>query len=90
MIYLIQKAIFDYSYLLKACSKVNADYIAIIEDDVIALDGWYLRTLNALHIVESKTRRLGSLNCGFFFLLFSNFIDPPSSVLPVILHRKFL
>jgi hypothetical protein len=55
---------------------------------VIALDGWYHRTLNALHIAESKTRRLGALNCRFFFPLFSNFIDPPSSVLPVTLHRK--
>lgn len=43
-----EKALFDYTYLLKACQAVNASYVAMLEDDVLALDGWYHRTRQAL------------------------------------------
>lgn len=43
-----EKALFDYTYLLKACSAVGVPYIAMLEDDVIAMDGWFQRTRNAI------------------------------------------
>ncbi len=58
-----EKALFDYTYLLKACSKVDAPYIAILEDDVLAMGGWYHRTMTALETAESKTRQMGAMSC---------------------------
>ncbi|KAI0514996.1 integral membrane protein [Xylaria bambusicola] len=50
----------DYSVLLGECAKVRPAYTVTLEDDVIALDGWYHRTLFALQTAERKTRELGS------------------------------
>ncbi len=50
-----EKALFDYTYLLKACAAVGTPYIAMLEDDVIALDGWYHRTQEALQQVEDQS-----------------------------------
>nr|OQO21067.1 hypothetical protein B0A51_14906 [Rachicladosporium sp. CCFEE 5018] len=50
-----EKGLFDYTYLLKACYATNTPYIAMIEDDVVALDGWYHRTVNGLHQAETKS-----------------------------------
>ncbi|KAI5860956.1 integral membrane protein [Durotheca rogersii] len=49
----------DYTVLLEECSKVNPKYTITLEDDVIALDGWYHRVLGALHTATEKTRELG-------------------------------
>ncbi|KAI1091424.1 integral membrane protein [Rostrohypoxylon terebratum] len=49
----------DYSVLLNECAKVNPKYTMTLEDDVIALDGWYHRTLDALEVASRKTRELG-------------------------------
>ena len=58
-----EKALFDYTYLLKACSTVGAPYILMNEDDVIALDGWYHRTQKALEIAEIQSHLKGSPSC---------------------------
>ncbi|KAI1391749.1 uncharacterized protein F4822DRAFT_104532 [Hypoxylon trugodes] len=49
----------DYSVLLDECAKVNPKYTMTLEDDVIALDGWYHRALSALQTAMKKTRELG-------------------------------
>ncbi|KAL8978643.1 MAG: hypothetical protein Q9177_006350 [Variospora cf. flavescens] len=49
-----KKAIFDYTYLLETCIETGAPGIAIVEDDIIAVAGWYPRTIAALDIVKSK------------------------------------
>jgi hypothetical protein len=43
-----EKGLFDYTYLLESCYDTGAPYIAIFEDDVIAMDGWYHRTLSSI------------------------------------------
>ena len=58
-----EKALFDYTYLLKVCSAVGAPYILMNEDDVIALDGWYHRTQRALETAETQSHLKGSPNC---------------------------
>lgn len=58
-----EKALFDYTYLLKACAAVEARYILMVEDDVIALDGWYHRTRDALKLAETQSHLKGSPNC---------------------------
>ncbi|KAL8849053.1 MAG: hypothetical protein Q9221_005952 [Calogaya cf. arnoldii] len=50
-----RKAIFDYTYLLETCIDSGAAWIAMIEDDTLAVKGWYLRAMAALDVAESKT-----------------------------------
>ena len=49
------KAIFDYTYLLETCIQSGAAWITIIEDDTIAVRGWYSRTMAALDLADSKS-----------------------------------
>lgn len=48
------KGLYDYTYLLKACHARGAPYVAMIEDDVLAMDGWYHRTVNGIRQAEAK------------------------------------
>jgi N-Acetylglucosaminyltransferase-IV (GnT-IV) conserved region len=50
-----EKALLDYTYLLKACSSVGTPHMAIFEDDIIAMDGWFHRTEDAIVEVEAQT-----------------------------------
>jgi len=49
-----EKPLFDYAYLLKACLETGTSHIAILEDDVVAMDGWFHRTEQAVDMIESK------------------------------------
>ena len=37
----------------------------MLEDDVVALDGWYHRTCEALDSAEKQTREMGVSKCEF-------------------------
>ncbi|RAH56665.1 integral membrane protein [Aspergillus piperis CBS 112811] len=54
-----EKGLFDYTYLLKECGKQNTSYTVMLEDDVVALDGWYHRTKQALNVAERKAEEEG-------------------------------
>lgn len=59
-----EKALFDYTYLLKACHSKGIPYIAMFEDDIVAMDGWYHRTVAALKQAEvQSTVDRASLDC---------------------------
>lgn len=60
-----EKGLFDYTYLLKACEATGAPYVMLVEDDVIAMDGWYHRTKQALVDAERKTREIGASKCKY-------------------------
>ena len=49
-----KKAIFDYAYLLQRCHDTGAEYTAMIEDDTLAVKGWYPRALEALEVVDEQ------------------------------------
>lgn len=57
----------DYTVLLDECAKVNPKYTMTLEDDVIALDGWYHRALSALRTATRMTKELGRDSCMFPF-----------------------
>jgi len=64
-----EKGLFDYTYLLKACHATKAPYIAILEDDVVALDGWYHRMVEALRSARSRSNPdLGRAAGDFLYL----------------------
>lgn len=50
-----RKAIFDYTFLLEACIDTGAAWIAMIEDDTLAVKGWYQRAMTALDVADSKS-----------------------------------
>jgi GR25 family glycosyltransferase involved in LPS biosynthesis len=62
-----EKGLYDYSYLLKACYKQGTPYIAMFEDDVVAVDGWYHRTQAALEQAEALAA-LKSASPDFLYL----------------------
>lgn len=58
-----EKGLFDYVYLLKACQEIGAPHTIMVEDDVLAMDGWYHRTKRALVDADQQTSRLGASQC---------------------------
>ncbi|KAF2840118.1 integral membrane protein [Patellaria atrata CBS 101060] len=52
-----EKALFDYNYLLQSCIATELPYIAMMEDDILALDGWFHRTRSALEMAESRSEK---------------------------------
>lgn len=61
------KALFDYSYMLRRCLETNAPYISMLEDDVIAADGWYRRTKAAVQEMENMAEYRSSLYLRLFY-----------------------
>ncbi|CAO2653913.1 Nn.00g106460.m01.CDS01 [Neocucurbitaria sp. VM-36] len=49
-----EKGLFDYSLVLEKCAEQFTPYIAIFEDDTVAMDGWYHRTIAAIHEAEQQ------------------------------------
>ena len=48
------KGLYDYSYLLQKCYETGATYIAMVEGDVLAVDGWYPRAIAATETVDTE------------------------------------
>ncbi|KIN09161.1 hypothetical protein OIDMADRAFT_48987 [Oidiodendron maius Zn] len=61
-----EKHMFDYTQVLKECENVGAKYVAVVEDDILALDGWFHRMRKGLQEVERRTKMKGQ--SGFFYL----------------------
>jgi hypothetical protein len=59
-----EKGLYYYRYLLEACYRVGAANIFMMEDDVLALDGWYHRTIRALDMTRQQTHEKGVANCA--------------------------
>ena len=49
-----KKAVFDYAYLLDSCHASSAPWIAMIEDDTLAMAGWYPKAMDALEMVSAQ------------------------------------
>ncbi|KAM5441403.1 hypothetical protein MferCBS31731_003474 [Microsporum ferrugineum] len=66
-----EKGLFDYVYLLKACQAMGAPHVIMVEDDVLAMDGWYHRTKEALIDAERQTKQLGTSNYLYLRLFYT-------------------
>jgi N-Acetylglucosaminyltransferase-IV (GnT-IV) conserved region len=60
-----EKSKFDYSVVLEECEKTGAEYTLMLEDDVVLMDGWRHRTMDALRVAEAKTRGMGEPTCEY-------------------------
>ncbi|RDL40074.1 uncharacterized protein BP5553_00053 [Venustampulla echinocandica] len=65
------KTIFDYTYLLNDCYATGARYIAMIEDDTLAVEGWYPRVLEALKDIEKEMERRAGVEWVFLRLFYT-------------------
>ncbi|KAI4190426.1 MAG: hypothetical protein L6R41_000806 [Letrouitia leprolyta] len=48
------KSMYDYEYLLKVCLNTGAQWIMIVEDDVLAKEGWYNEAMRALDDIRVR------------------------------------
>lgn len=49
-----KKAVFDYTYLLDDCHATGASWIAMIEDDTLAMAGWYPKAMDAVDTADAQ------------------------------------
>ena len=49
-----KKAIFDYIYMLQRCQDTGAQWITMIEDDTLAVNGWYRSAIEALATADDQ------------------------------------
>ena len=63
-----EKGLYDYTYLLKACEATGAPHIAIFEDDIVAMDGWYHRTRSGIEQAGEECVRNSRKPSDFLYL----------------------
>lgn len=61
------KSMYDFGYLLGHCWKTNAEWITIVEDDVIARAGWYDKAITSLQKAQAQVRGAGWLYLRIFY-----------------------
>ncbi|KAL2786324.1 hypothetical protein BJX66DRAFT_312947 [Aspergillus keveii] len=49
------KTIYDFTTLMRDCYESGAEYVAMVEDDTIAVKGWFSTAMQALDTVEQRT-----------------------------------
>lgn len=65
-----EKMLYDYTYALRACINAGTPYIAMLEDDVLASDGWFWRTMLGLQQVNDMIARSADINDYLYMRLF--------------------
>lgn len=61
-----QKGMFDFRYVLDACYNTGASHVALVEDDVLAVDGWFPKTMSGIQKMKQMTAAEGGRNdCEF-------------------------
>ena len=63
-----EKGLYDYTYLLKACEATGASHVAMFEDDVVAMDGWYHRTRSGIKQADKECVRNNRKPSDFLYL----------------------
>ena len=61
------KSMYDYGYLLSNCLKTGAEWVTIVEDDVIARAGWYGKAMAALQEVQAQAEGARWLYLRMFY-----------------------
>ncbi|KAL3470522.1 hypothetical protein BJX99DRAFT_267375 [Aspergillus californicus] len=62
------KTIFDFTTLMKDCYETGAEYIAMIEDDTLAVKGWLSSALQALDTVHEQAAGQEWLYLRLFYI----------------------
>ncbi|RMZ91415.1 hypothetical protein DV736_g1337, partial [Chaetothyriales sp. CBS 134916] len=64
------KTIYDYTYLLGNCYDTGAEYIAMLEDDTLAVEGWFSKAMGALQDVKTNMRTRSQAERWIYLRLF--------------------
>ncbi|RMZ75820.1 hypothetical protein DV737_g5126, partial [Chaetothyriales sp. CBS 132003] len=64
------KTIYDYTYLLGNCYDTGAEYVAMLEDDTLAVEGWFPRAMAALEGVDTNMRTRSRAEKWIYLRLF--------------------
>ena len=64
------KGLYDYAYLLENCYKTGAPYIAMVEGDVLAVEGWFPRAIAAAEAVEDQAPWGGDTGSWLYIRMF--------------------
>ncbi|KAF2014664.1 integral membrane protein-like protein [Aaosphaeria arxii CBS 175.79] len=65
-----EKGLYDYTYLLQECISKRTPHIAMLEDDTVAMDGWYHRTMAAIDEAEALSAERRALADFLYLRLF--------------------
>lgn len=65
-----EKMLFDYTYTLKNCIEVGTPHIAMLEDDVLASEGWFWKTMLGLQQIDDTVARSQGLSDYLYMRLF--------------------
>lgn len=49
-----EKGLQDYIYILRKCIRTGAPYVAVLDDDVLAVTGWLSRTMDAIELANAR------------------------------------
>lgn len=60
------KSTYDYEYLLKRCLESGANWIMVVEDDVLAKEGSYTQSRHALEDIQMRMQERGWLYLRLF------------------------
>ncbi len=66
----VKKGVFDYTYTLRKCLSTGAQWITMIEDDTLAVKGWYPRTIEALERADDQHRATKERSDWLYLRLF--------------------
>lgn len=65
-----EKMLYDYTHTLKTCIDARTPYIAMLEDDVLASDGWFWRTLLGLQQADDMVAESSKIKDYLYMRLF--------------------
>ena len=65
-----EKMLYDYTYTLKTCIDARTPYIAMLEDDVLASDGWFWRTFLGLQQADDLVAKSSKIKDYLYMRLF--------------------
>lgn len=67
-----KKTLKDYGFLLRTClNETEAPWIAVVEDDVLAQEGWYRRTMRSLYRLQHMQKTTGSKDWLYLRLFYT-------------------
>lgn len=61
------KSMYDYEYLLGKCLETDAKWVMLVEDDVLAKEGWYNQAMDALEEIQKQTKNQEWLYLRLFY-----------------------
>lgn len=65
-----EKMLYDYTYTLRTCINAKTPYVAMLDDDVLASDGWFWRTSFGLEQANEMVASSNSIRDYLYMRLF--------------------